>query len=137
MNPVIASEPAALKWLTTRVSGSESGEVEVPNGASLRWAVPRCQYTVTTQVPGSGAVHSRRPSVMLSRRSRTVSGSSWGLAEAHAATHAAALAVTRVGCDTFVVVVMTPFSVRSAYVSCGGAGASASNVCPPRPSRHR
>ena len=59
MNPVIALAPAALKWLTTRVSGSDSGEVEVPNGASLRCAVPRCQYAVTTQVPASGAVHVR------------------------------------------------------------------------------
>ena len=51
--------------------------------------------------------------------------------EAHAETQRAALAPTRLGCDTFVVVVTTPFSiVRSAYVSCGGAGASASNVCP-------
>ena len=66
----------------------------------------------------------------LSLRSTTLSRSSWGLAEAHAETQRAALALTRLGCDTFVVVVTTPFSiVRSAYVSCGGAGASASNVC--------
>ena len=128
MNVVIAFAPATLRWLTTRDSGSDSGEVVLPNGASLRCAVPRCQYAVTTHVPEAGAVQSSRSSVRSSLRSTTVVRSSWGLLEAQAARHSAALAPTRLGGDTFVVVVTTPSSiVRSAYVSGGGVGASASN----------